>query len=657
MKKHFYGGKNAYERIAGKIFLFLCLITFSIFPQSEFEKSDYPLFSVERYNTSFNNNKIAVFNIDNEPPYDLIFYDNGRNEFTYHSFAHLNKAKRKFFFFPIDEIKLIKPAKKNDERFYIFTSRTKNVVGLASFTKYGTLRLLNKRVVPSYPSKILVGNFLAIKAKRALIFGDNFNGVSLFSVDKYSLKFESVINSGFYSEGGLLDLDADGMNDLILYNPISMRSEYYLNLLNKFEITYADTSAYEIKNLKTIDLNGDKLIDYAFTNSKGITAYLTRSNPKNKIEITIPAKDCKDYVFSDFTFDYKKDLLYTDNHGNLFYSIRKNEKEFSVPWFLRNVYKASAISSVWNKDRREIIVLSKKGFFEKYSPVNSIDTTLSLLLPDIKRSLNPIIDYSKNQLKIFWLSDSFPLVYSLKIKSNRFIKEKQVLPFTPQKLLVTNVSKYLLTENDSTFTIRSANPVGEKIALLPKNKFILNDNIFINISDSTIYIPPDTLRAGFSFDSLISFTNKNFVFAKKNNILFAKRIANDSLIITENREVADNVNIYPLYSKDKNDIVIISNDKFSISNIDTINTFTTNYNFSNKKDLVIFEKIPTSFFIYDKTKGSVYKTRKIRKNYISFSKVLINHKLKSPGFVTIKSKTFLVGFNERKKTIDFIEIK
>ncbi len=663
MKKRCCAGKSVCGKSPVDFLAFFLLLAATVFSQTN-KRASLPVFAVEKFSTAPGNNKIAVLNIDNSAPYDLIFYGNNRNEFTYHSFKRLGKPKRKFFFYPLSEIKQIRYSKKNDLRHYIFVSRKSRIVGLASFTEYGTLRLLNKKRIADYPDKIIVGNFLGDPQMRALVFGENFQGVSLFTEKNLKLKETKVIERGTFSEGALIDADADGMNDLALYDKFANKINFYLNLLNKFEISFEETPENIIENVKTCDINGDKLMDYAFVSDGEIVANIVNSNPRNMLRLKTEAPRCVDFVFSDCTFDYKKDLIWANENGELFSNTETGGKspQFSKPLHLTTIPDVSALSTVWNFDRRTIIALSSRGFFETFTPLEKIDTTISVLLPDYSAKAEPQIVSDKGEVKIFWLSETLPKLYSLRIaKTGKISAHETSLAFNPQNFIAGGENVFLLEDADSLVTLRRADIFGDAILSFPKkdfhsfrSEFFFTKNFAVNLTR-----PSDTLKVAFDFDRFIDANNDEFIFAKNDTLIFA-RVSSDKKMRTEKKIAFGNSGeIYPLHSQESEffAIVIGRNEIDLIGKNRNLSFFYHNSSLSKKSlSFYLVMRDGKNFLLVTTATGVIYTAEiKESRNFLAFKKKKIAPR--RGKIVKIGNKLFYASFNANLQSVDFTEIK
>ncbi len=658
MKKLWFVGRSVCVRKAVSFFSFIFFFPAIFFAQTLNIPAKFPLFEIRKFNTTPGNNKIAVFNIDDVPPYDFIFYGNNKYEFTYHSYKKLEKAKRKFFFFPITEIKLLKPGKNPDKRIYIFTSKKKKLVGAASFTKYGTLRLLNKRALFDFPEKILVGNFLGNPDKRALVFGGVFDGVNLFTFENFKLNFESVIKNETFADGGLLDLDADGMNDLVLYDALDNKFQYHLNLLNKFEISLSEKPEKKARKMKVAEIDGDKIMDFAYLSGNEIVINLTRSNPKTKQIIKLKTGNCVDYDFSDFTFDFKKDFIWINGNGEIWYRVRESKQKFTPPLYLKKLTGAVSINTVWNTDRREIVILSENGFFEKYTPVNKIKNSTEILLPDFRKNSHPLFFVRKNKLEVVWLSETYPALYGIGFYYDGKI-EKKILPlsFFPDGILSSGRDILFTSKNDSTVLLLNKDSLYKKI---PAN--ILSENFVIEKKRNFAVNLADTLVITFEFEEIIS-RNKNkndFVFLNKNELIFAK-VLNDSIKAVKRLLVDENSKVFPLsVFPDKPGAALIKGNKITFISENSRKEFRANYNLLRNANLsfCFFEKETGAIALKDEKKNDIYLAAiKKRRSYLAFRKVYPAINSKRYVLTQINDKLFACFFNTEMKSLKFIEIK
>ena|GEM_PF-6901958 len=124
------------------------------------------------------------------------------------------EVSERFFFYPVKKMATIRARNKYGD-VQLFISRKERIAGLASFTKYGTLQLLNQVKLDSYPDNFIVEDFDLDGEKEAVLFGVNFNGLEIASEKKLTISSIKLIDKKVFSAVTAFDLDYDGYKDLI----------------------------------------------------------------------------------------------------------------------------------------------------------------------------------------------------------------------------------------------------------------------------------------------------------------------------------------------------------------------------------------------------------------------------------------------------------
>ncbi len=672
MKKLFAEGKNAYIiKVFRRVLFFFLLFPTFVFSQ----KNNFPIYEVADYPTTPGLNKIFVADIDNRGPYDLVFYNNSDLGYTFHSSERQWKPRRKYFFYPISSIKLLKNAEKEIKPKYIFTSENAGVVGLVSFTEYGGMRLLNVKKVNDYPAKVDAGKFLAVPERQAVVFGSDFTGVSLFSEKNFKLKETKLFSAGSYSAGGLVDIDIDGMNDLVLFNNASRKLLYFLNVANLFQTAKEDELSGEIRKFKVNDFDGDRVRDFSFLLGDSLCIYIVNSNPQNIKRFSIFVDGCVDYKFLNINADNKRDVLAVDSTGQVFAYYNKGKNKFTAARFIDRIKGIRTLATVWNVDRRKLILLTDEGHFSTFEKTDNIDTTKSVLLYG-NDFIPPEIQESGKTLTAYWLDNKNFRFNSISVSkiTGKISAEDFPLPFSPDNFEIVKSSgtplflfeKYL----SSGFTYSLTGKGKQEAIFSDTNKIkVMGKYLVEQISDSLNLYLPIKDRNDFTFDTLsispapfaaLSARKNKFIFLDKNNKLVFSHLEKGEIVVDTAYSVGKTSALFEAPFNNSLSVVIeAKGSRVTVYSNDTLTTYYSSRSLKAADIIPRFTLINGKRFliIYDKGHGLFLKAEmKTGKSYLRFRPIFNAADVKDFSAVRIKDKNFIIYFNKKLNALTFKEI-
>ncbi|MBU0561057.1 MAG: VCBS repeat-containing protein [Bacteroidetes bacterium] len=264
------------------ISIFICTTTYSQFRINGFASYNY-LSAPPGYSAI----SVIDFNKDSNP--DIILHKKGKKGFYIlpgNKDGGYESGIEKFFYYDIDCIQLMNSTKRQD--FYLFASRSSKMVGLASFTKYGTLQLLNEINLNSYPSWVTISDLNSGGKNEALVCGGNFEGLMKLREHKYILYKEYILEEGLYESAHVLDLDYDGFKDIavfdILNNEVAL---LYNDHFNSWNLQRTIKIFEQINGFRTADFNNDDYTDLILSTSNSFEIFLgdSVSSFENRISL------------------------------------------------------------------------------------------------------------------------------------------------------------------------------------------------------------------------------------------------------------------------------------------------------------------------------------------------------------------------------------
>lgn len=316
MKKRCKGEKIVFlpGRVASKSLLFLvfsCSVLFSQIKLNNFGISDF-------IKTNSGNTNFQFIDFDNDGIRDLFLYGKHEKSFVIHKGlkdSTFTGPIKKFFFYPIDDFKWFTKSVKGDD-YYIFVSRNNRLAGLVSFTSTYSLRLLNTIEFNSYPSSIKITDFNKDGKNEALLFGNNFNGISYITNDGFRLKAESLNDQNVFSDIALLDFNQDDIDDLVVVDVLNNAVKFleYTDILSFTEVREIPFNE-SIYSIRKFDYNGDNIEDLAIAEENFLDIFIGDSvySYSTSIKLKFPFTPEK-FLFTDFNNDQNKDLVVIDNN-------------------------------------------------------------------------------------------------------------------------------------------------------------------------------------------------------------------------------------------------------------------------------------------------------------------------------------------------------
>jgi len=350
---------------------------------SQFLTGQYNLNGSYEYKTYFTGagyGKFYKYDFNNDGIEDILLV--GKNDkqviwFKLNAKGNLDETINKFFFYPVSNIQKFKNIAGTDT--HLFTSRKKRMLGLVSFTKYGTLQLLNEIRFDSYPSEIVSGDFNCDGVLDALTFGNSFEGISLVEEKGYKLSSLKIIEKGAFSTLAPVDFNTDGKSDFIAFNFLDHSLYFFENsdsaVFNNIRKIKLDS---EIDKLSACSFNEDQYTDLVFSTENNIGIFYGDSVFSYSVrkKITIENK-VLDFTVCDLNNDKKNDIAVLTESGIYFvYNSSADTLEKPLQFdYMENITTITNIGSniyYYSKDGR--ISSSKHfGFFKpeikiKYSP-------------------------------------------------------------------------------------------------------------------------------------------------------------------------------------------------------------------------------------------------------------------------------------------------
>lgn len=406
------------ENIATKIFILTFLFLSNLSAQ-------IPINGFCRYREFFvKPNFTNVFGVDYtiDGFRDLIIYKPNENRYLAlkaNDKSNFEKAVERFSPFPISELRAM--SGENNSRSYFVVSRKSRQIGIASFSKSGSIIWKSKIKFDGFPSKIDVGDVDNNGKRAALVSGGTLKGLHLISENKNILKEKVFAKEKSFVFSALIDLDYDKYLDIAAFDEQTNSFVFFYNNHNGgFDESRSIKMMSDLSEIKSADLNSDGFTDLVFARNNYIEALLgdSVSSFQKKLVLETPVKTDK-YIIQDFNGDGFNDVAYLNKEsGELYISYAKNTNTFYPPILYMKKNGLVDLVSYVDRGGKKLIALSSEGKLYLINSVRLNDDNFSISI-GLKSGAVSTFDYLSDKFKDICFVDKSELTLNLLISERR----------------------------------------------------------------------------------------------------------------------------------------------------------------------------------------------------------------------------------------------
>ncbi len=651
---------------ANKI-LFIAIFIFSV----AFSQGTNPFFSIERIGILKNYENVISDESVRNGVLDLFLFDGKSNSYIYLNGNNYYKSKKKNFNFPISSIKFLKSSNQNSEAKFVFVSEKKKNVGLVSVSPAGSAKLLNVHKQESIPSKVLTGKFLSDYENKAIVFGINYDGISVFRESKSFLTSEKIIENGHFSEGLIFDCDFDGRNDLLLFDAINGKLLFYLDVLGDLQLSHSIPFQNTISKLKEIEINSDKIPDFAFLTKDKLMIFQTNENREKAIRYEIELPNVIDFIFSDFNNDKLNDLIWLTKNGEILIQTQYSVGKFANPQLITTIQTAKNLYNLPKSSR--FLVVSNSNAIYRIGKIYKSDVSKNIVLSGNTNS--PNIEQHNNNLILSWINKENGSIIKMNFGKKGFYADTIKIPFFPDDFVFVPEIRVKIEKNNLIF---------EKMNKLYhfQNGIIspVNNQFATNLEDySANWLWQKSKNRIISVNSAWEEENyekinllwgiKKVVFLKQNrlvlqsnkgNVIFGK-IQKKRFSVLKNYQFDKNFSFTKMRTNSENDFVFNVNSKsITILSENESLTFSSNIPLSSRNDdYFSFQSNSENIIYFFNRKEKALFSAKVDKSKttLNFEKIFNRLNLQDYYIHIFNDKKFLIYYNNSENAVSFIEIK
>lgn len=358
-------GNTAFRNVKKINLLFLFVIFFSSINFSQIHLNGFG--EVTKFNSVQNASSLVSAFVDTDDKPDFIVA-NSTNNLSLHLSSNNYKPIIIKTPYLISIVKRIKKV-STGETEYGFLSRKSKIFGTFLINSQGRQTKLRSMKFEHNPENFVVSK----NGRKAIIFGNNFEGIQLIDLDFDVDQSLSLIKGKLVRDALFYDFDNDLNTDIVYYDIFAGAINLIRNEIN-FQLTEINLfrKVSELTRFRRADYNYDGFEDLLFSSNNGIEIFEGDSiSVFEKSKILLADNDIKDFQLGDLNRDGYFDIVYLKQteKGNKLYAAFSSNSKLSKPLLLSIIKSVATFDLAgWAKDKvayistdGEITILSSIG--------------------------------------------------------------------------------------------------------------------------------------------------------------------------------------------------------------------------------------------------------------------------------------------------------
>lgn len=384
--------------------------------------------------------KILSAQIDSDSEHDFLLTSFGKNIYLQLSTEEYRQRILKTPF-EVSEIKRVRKLSDN-ETLFAFISRKDRAFGTFVINSNGRLGSLKFTKLNYHPGNFILTRF----TRKALIFGNNYNGLTLINVDLEDKEILELQRGTLANNALFYDFDNDSNTDIVYYDIFSNSLKIIRNE-NNYQLDKINFSKPlpNLTKIRKYDYDFDGFEDVLFSTNNTIEIFYGDSvTTFEDSELLINENGIIDFQIGDFNKDGYSDLVFLkrdeDNSSQLLVSFSSSD-QLSKPILFSNNNNIRSFDVIgWRKDK--IAYLTDDGKIYVISSIDKIEDTF-LQLGTIPREIILFKLLSNNlvSLAVVDSSDCKVKLFLNALSSYHEIPLKKV----PGSLLIEQIDENTLT--------------------------------------------------------------------------------------------------------------------------------------------------------------------------------------------------------------------
>lgn len=335
------------------------------------------------------------------------------------------------------------------KKYLIISRKTRQAI-LASFSKSGSISVINRVTFNGFPSNVDVGDIDGDGKPEGLVSGNTLDGLHIIKERKKSIEEFVIEKRKAFSWSGFIDLDYDSYFDIAAIDQSSNSLLlYYNDHAGGFTESRSISLNGEFGICKTSDFNSDGFTDFVLVKNKHFEVLLgdSVSSFQKKLFLNTPVIP-DNFVILDFNRDGFNDVAYINiKTGELYISFSINGNTFYPPILFIKKSNLIDLTAFIDRTGKKIAALASDGKIYLLNTIGIRDASFSIAGGEKPYSVNTF-DYMNDKFKDICYIDSGDqsLKLLLSERSNLF-RTYYIIPLSKvhSKILVDDTSPRIKT--------------------------------------------------------------------------------------------------------------------------------------------------------------------------------------------------------------------
>lgn len=343
---------------------------------------------------------------------DLIVYKSNENKYltlTADNKSNFGKMNEKYSPYVISDLHPM--INENTGRSYLILSRKNRQVGIASFSKNGSIAWKSKIKFDGFPTKIDVGDVDGDGKRVGLVSGSSLDGLFIVRENKNTFKETKIAKGKTFAYSSFIDLDYDKFSDIVAFDAQTNSFIFYNNNhYGGFSESRSIGMKGELSEFKTADFNSDGFTDLIYIRNNRLEVLLgdSVSSFQKKIVLDTPVKPDR-YVIQDFNGDGFNDVAFINRQsGELYISYAKGTNLFYQPILYMRKNNLVDLAAYVDRGGKKLVALGSDGKVYLINTVKLNDDNFSVSL-GLKPGAVATFDFLNDKFKdICYINEGEP---------------------------------------------------------------------------------------------------------------------------------------------------------------------------------------------------------------------------------------------------------
>lgn len=330
-----------------------------------------------------------------------------------------------------------------NSKIFFITERA-NHAGLIFFDDSGSYTGFLIETLEGTPENISEGIVFKNKESVFLLSGVGYNGLTLLTPRDNGFTKKNILRGSAFSNAIFIDLNHNGLDDIVAYNLTGGNLEFYFNDGNgNFNLIRSISGFTTVKNLIKVDFDKDGYNDFILTSGKNVTIFFGDPLTSYKKIVTIELKQIIETIeLADFNGDGNTDIAYFGlDRAAISIVLQKSPGLFFDEFKILKNGKYRNLTASLLHGSSLLASFTESGNLEIISKLNQVRDLNHLVFPGEPKNFG-VFNYESSQLPGIAYTDISEKSFNIILNNNKGIPEKFIrfqLQQHKKRFLVTGI--------------------------------------------------------------------------------------------------------------------------------------------------------------------------------------------------------------------------